>query len=238
MLALFAKILKTIFLPALAQGPCDIEYAQVKAFAVCSVSFAEHRLDLVLRDAKGISYGTLARVKKAFPEALFVGNAGMYHASTEPVGLFVQESKTRTALNLQAGQGNFFMKPNGVFWVDKQGFHVDESRSYQRRRAKAQLATQSGPMLLMDGARHPAFRRGSKHQKIRNAVGVSPDAQRAFFVISMVPVSFWEMSGIFVDKLGVKDALYLDGVVSSIWAPGLSREGTSRLGPMFVVRRR
>lgn len=238
MLTLVATILKALFLPALAQGPCDLAYANTKPFAVCEVSHAQHRIDLVLRDTTGARYGTLERVKQAYPDAIFLGNAGMYHASGEPVGLFVADKKTRTPLNLTKGSGNFFMKPNGVFWIDKRGFHVEQSERYPPNQARPQLATQSGPLLLLDGARHPAFRQGSKHQKIRNGVGVSVDGQSAFFVISLVPVSFWDMSELFMSTLGVKNALYLDGVVSSIQAPGLRRQGTHQLGPIFVVRAR
>lgn len=236
MYSLLAKLFKTLLLPAIAQGPCEIRYVETKSFAVCEVRYEKHKLSLVLEDETGKPYATLARVQKAYPDAIVLGNAGMFHPSLAPVGLFVQQGKTRSKLNLSAGEGNFFMKPNGVFWMDRQGFHVDESQAFGRRRPKAQLATQSGPMLLIKGKRHPAFRKGSKHQKIRNGVGVSEDGQRAYFVISMVPVSFWELSTLFQDKLGVQDALYLDGVVSSIWAPGLQRRGASRLGPIFVVR--
>lgn len=238
MLALVLKALGAILFPALATGPCEIAYAQGKPFAICTVERQKHRIDLVLRSADGSLYGSLTRVKKAYPKAVFLGNAGMYHASGEPVGLLVQDAKTLSPLNRDAGHGNFFMKPNGVFWIDQKGFHVDESMAFDRQPHQVKLATQSGPMLLIKGKRHPAFRQGSKHQKIRNGVGVSKDGQVAYLVMSLVPVSFWQMSGVFSDRLDVQDALYLDGVVSSMMAPGVAREGGRQLGPIFVVRAR
>lgn len=238
MLGLLVKLLKIMLLPGLAQGPCDIEYFEAKPFALCRVRFSEHRMNLVQREASRSRYPTLVRVQKDFPDAVYLGNAGMFHANGDPVGLLVEQGQELAPMNLSSGQGNFFMKPNGVFWVDGRGYHVDASQEYQRVRPRARLATQSGPLLLDRGVKHPAFRLGSKHQKIRNAVGVSLDGQTAFFVVSMLPVNFWQLASFFQDKLGVQDALYLDGVVSSILAPGFAYQGTRRLGPIFVVRAR
>ena len=50
-------------------------------------------------------------------------------------------------------------------------------------RPKARFATQSGPMLVIDGALHPAFIVNSNDRKPRNGVGVlSP--QEVHFVIT------------------------------------------------------
>ena len=98
-----------------------------------------------------------------------------------------------------------------------------------------QLATQSGPLLLRNGRVHPAFREGSANRLFRNAVGVpSPDA--ALFVISEAPVNFHEFATLFRDVLRCPDALFLDGTISSLFAPDLKRNDFRMdLGPILGV---
>jgi uncharacterized protein YigE (DUF2233 family) len=79
------------------------------------------------------------------------------------------------------------------------------------------LATQSGPMLLIDGAIHPAFREGSSNLNIRNGVGLLPD-NRLIFAMSGKPVNFYTLASWFRDR-GCRNALYLDGFVSRTWLP-------------------
>jgi len=54
-------------------------------------------------------------------------------------------------------------------------------------------------------------------------VGVSEDGQRAVFVISDQSVTFHRFARFFRDGLGLNRALYLDGSVSRLYAPGLER---------------
>src|SRR5690606_41658138 len=99
----------------------------------------------------------------------------------------------------------------------------------------ARWATQSGPMLLIDGEMHPRFAEDGTSRLMRNGVGVRDDA-RAYFVISAGFVSFGRSARFFRDELGCPNALYLDGSVSSLWAPDLDRrDETDDLGPMVAV---
>ena len=67
------------------------------------------------------------------------------------------------------------------------------------------------------------------------SVGVA-DERNAYFVISDDPVSFGRLARLFRDGLGCRNALYLDGNVSSLWYPaGGRQDATSRLGPFVVV---
>jgi len=51
-------------------------------------------------------------------------------------------------------------------------------------------------------------------------------------------VTFHEFAQFFRDTLGCRDALYLDGSVSSLYAPQLGRaDRRAKLGPMFGVTR-
>jgi uncharacterized protein YigE (DUF2233 family) len=147
----------------------------------------------------------------------FIMNGGMYHQDLSPVGLYVEEGQTRFPLNLDRGWGNFFLQPNGVFFVTDQGKPgILPSQSYPPL-ANIRFATQSGPMLVIGGRINRRFRPSSDSRRIRNAVGVSEEG-KVWFVLSREEVSFYELAA-FLQSLGAEDALYLDGTVSNAYTP-------------------
>jgi uncharacterized protein YigE (DUF2233 family) len=110
-----------------------------------------------------------------------------------------------------------------------------ESSEYPGIRERVILATQSGPLLLRGGRMHPAFRENSTSRLVRNGVGV-PSADTAVFVMSEVPVTFHEFATLFRDRLHCPDALFLDGTISSVYAPALKRDDFRMdLGPIIGV---
>ena len=134
-----------------------------------------------------------------------------------------------------ASRDNFGMLPNGVFCTGgAKPFQVIESRAFADARPDCRLATQSGPMLVIDGDLHPRFLVDSDSRHVRNGVGVSPDGQTAWFAISDRAVTFHEFGRLFRDGLGVRDALYFDGSISRLYAPGVNRADFGRsLGPII-----
>jgi len=166
---------------------------------------------------------------------LFAMNAGMFERDMSPVGLLVIDGQQLGPLTLARGFGNFFLKPNGVFMVTDAGARVLESSEYPEWKGKVLLATQSGPLLLQHGAMHPAFIAQSTSRLIRNGVGVSASGE-VVFAISETPVNFFEFATFFHDVLHCPDALYLDGNVSSLYAPAIGRnDARARLGPIIGV---
>ncbi|MFG6486063.1 phosphodiester glycosidase family protein [Roseateles sp. BYS78W] len=206
-------------------------------FTVVRVDVA--RLELFWQDDKGQPLRRLDRLaawQKAQGKTLTFGmNAGMYHADAAPVGLLVIDGRELSPLNLADGQGNFFLKPNGVFFIDATGAHVADAADYAAAAHDGvRLATQSGPLLLKHGQIHPAFRPSSASRYIRN--GVCAQGGQVVFVISERPVTFHEFASFFLDELHCQDALYLDGAVSSLWSPRLGRnDHLHELGPLFGV---
>jgi len=205
-------------------------------FTVVRVDAA--KLGLFWRDDQGQPLRRLDRLaawQKTQGRALTFGmNAGMYHADASPVGLLVIGGRELAPLNLGDGQGNFFLKPNGVFLVDGQGAHVVDAVDYPALKDGVRLATQSGPLLLKGGQIHPAFRPSSASRYVRN--GVCAQGREAVFVISERPVTFHEFASFLRDELHCQDALYLDGAVSSLWEPRLGRKDRwHELGPLFGV---
>lgn len=115
-------------------------------------------------------------------------------------------------------KSNFGMLPNGVFVVDEEGASVVDTVDWKRDADGVWLATQSGPALVLDGVLHPAFNPESSNVNLRNGVGVR-DGQHVVFVVSEEGVRFHDMATLFRDALGCPNALYLDGLVSSLHGP-------------------
>ena len=159
----------------------------------------------------------------------------MYHGDFSAVGLFVADGRQFVPLNTANGEGNFFLKPNGVFAVTEAGARVMESSEYPTLRERVLLATQSGPLLVHGGRIHPAFNAKSKSRLLRNGVGV-PSAEIAIFAISEAPVTFHEFATLFRDKLHCRDALFLDATVSSLYSSELKRSDfRMELGPIIAA---
>lgn len=208
-------------------------------YTVVKIDVRKERLELFLHDDSGAPFKRFDRLEAWLAarnrQLVFAMNAGMYHADFSPVGLLVQEGREEAPLNLAAGAGNFFLKPNGVFLVSDAGPRVVESSEYAALpKEGVRLATQSGPLLLRRGVVHPAFIQDSDSRKIRNGAGVS--GHTAIFVISEQPVNFYEFALYFRDVLHCRDALYLDGTVPALHSLALRRSDFTReLGPILGV---
>jgi uncharacterized protein YigE (DUF2233 family) len=213
-----------MLLPFAAAAGCrDLQF-EALSYTVCEVSAAQD-LRLFQSGPDG-AYGSFNAVEEALAakgETLGFGmNAGMYHPDLRPVGLYIEEGVEKAPLVTREGPGNFALLPNGVFCIGE-GLRVIESLAYKAAPPKCRFATQSGPMLVIDGALHPKFTAGSESLHIRNGVGTSDDGKTAYFAISNQPVNFYDFARLFRDKLGVKNALYLDGAISRLLAPEIGR---------------
>jgi uncharacterized protein YigE (DUF2233 family) len=194
--------------------PCEFLSFEGSQFTVCTVDPKQHRIELVRLDPSGKPWGSLKRFVVA-QSPLFAMNAGMYHEDLSPVGLYIERGAQIRALNLEVGLGNFFMKPNGVFGVNNDGKpFVQTSEDYANLGVVPVFATQSGPMLVIDGQIHPRFEPDGTSRNIRNGVGINQNGQ-VFFVISREPVSFGKFARLYRDGLNCQNALYFDGVVSA-----------------------
>ncbi|HEX7312790.1 MAG TPA: phosphodiester glycosidase family protein [Pyrinomonadaceae bacterium] len=207
-------------------------------FTTVRVDARTERLELFLRDDAGRAFKRFDRLKTWLAgrsERLrFAMNAGMFEPDLSPVGLLVQDGQQVSPLNLSDGTGNFFLKPNGVFFVSQSGPGIVESTEYPALAQGVRLATQSGPLLVRNGALHPAISAASTSRLLRNGVGVSGDT--IMFVISEQPVNFYEIATYFRDELHCRDALYLDGVVSSLYSIDLQRnDSRADLGPIVGI---
>ena len=207
-------------------------------FTVVRVDTASQQLRIFWRDDRGKPLRRLDRLAAWLQgrnkKLVFGMNAGMYHADGPPVGLLVIAGQELAPLNLASGEGNFFLKPNGVFLLTAKGPRVVDAMDYEQAREGVRFATQSGPLLLKDGQIHGSFNANSASRYIRN--GVCALGSQAIFVISERPVTPHEFASFFRDELHCREALYLDGAVSSLYSPALRRnDRLGELGSLFGV---
>jgi uncharacterized protein YigE (DUF2233 family) len=119
-----------------------------------------------------------------------------------------------------------------VFYIKGDQVGVAATEAYVKLNEKPDFATQSGPMLVIDGKIHPKFSETGMSYKMRNGVGML-DAHTAIFVISENAVNFYDFAKLFQDRLKCANALFFDGTVSSLYSPELDRnDGFAALGPM------
>jgi uncharacterized protein YigE (DUF2233 family) len=234
--AALAGLALLLALPARAEdAPClDIRFEGAD-YTVCTAA-AGSDLRLFHAAPDGSLLGTFEAVEAQLAAEgaglVFAMNAGMYHADRAPVGLLVIDGVERAGIVTRAGPGNFGMLPNGVFCIGET-FAVVESRAHAAAPPGCRHASQSGPMLVIDGALHPRFLPDSDSRYIRNGVGVSPDGGTAWFAISRDRVTFHQFARLFRDHLGAQDALYFDGNISRLHAPGLGRSDAGfPMGPI------
>jgi uncharacterized protein YigE (DUF2233 family) len=169
----------------------------------------------------------------------FAVNGGMYDDAGRPIGYFVKDGERLQRLNRNPGPGNFHLLPNGVFFGTDGEWQVMTSEDFvETVEERPQFATQSGPMLLIDGELHPDISPDGASRKIRNAVGVD-DAGRAHFLISEAPLSMGKLARFYRDVLNVENALFLDGTVSQLWDPAKDRiDSGIPVGPLIVVEKK
>jgi uncharacterized protein YigE (DUF2233 family) len=208
-------------------------------YTVCRFDPDKVGIRLHLADPKGQIYGAFDPLRRQLwaerRVLLFAMNAGMYHDDRSPVGLFVEYGHVLKPAVTGGGWGNFHLLPNGVFLMKDGRAEVMETLAFRKRGSTPDFATQSGPMLVIAGKLHPRFLADSDSLKIRNGVGVD-DAGRVFMVISKVPVRFYDFATLFRDRLGCRNALYLDGSISSAFIADQNRnDRVFPMGPIVSV---
>lgn len=218
---------------------CDIRSFEGNRFTVCEVDTTQEDLQLFLKDDTGKILGQFSDIEAHLPEGKtlpFAMNAGMYHPDRRPVGYYLEDGVEAQKLFTKASPGNFGLLPNGVFCIGAGRADVFETLDFAARNPNCRYATQSGPMLVIDGALHPRFLENSTSRFVRNGVGTSENGARAVFAKSENSVTFHEFGRFFRDVLETPQALYFDGKVSRVHSKQLDRSDPGFwLGPIVGV---
>lgn len=178
-------------------------------------------LQLYWKNDEGEILKSIANLK-SFVESkksklVFAANAGMYKSDFTPQGLFIQNKKVITPIDTGNGYGNFYLKPNGVFYINKDNNALVSTTNNFKMNDNIKFATQSGPMLVVNGEIHTAFKQGSSNLNIRNGVGILPN-NHILFAMSKKEINFYDFA-LYFKTQGCKNALYLDGFVSRTYLP-------------------
>jgi uncharacterized protein YigE (DUF2233 family) len=209
------------------------------SYVACAFDLRKHDLRLFLNDSDGAPYGSFRALKadlsKQGHTLPFAMNGGMYHRDRSPVGYYVEGRRKLNEAVTGPGPGNFHMRPNGIFFIEGETVGVMETRAFLKRSRRPDYATQSGPMLVIDGKLHPRFIAGSDFKKRRNGVGII-NRHAVVFAISDSAVSFHDLATLFRDRLACRNALFLDGTISSLHAPEIGRSDFIwPVGPIIAV---
>lgn len=205
------------------QSALAVEYRQIEntaddQFEVIEISNL-NQLRLFLKNPKNNQYyksfDNIQHQLKSCEQLTFAMNAGMFHSNFSPVGLYIEQGNVIQALNEDSGWGNFFLQPNGVLAWNKRQAVIWTTEQYKAKAFQPDYATQSGPMLVMNGKINPLFLANSDSKKIRNGVGIKNN--KLYFVISKNRVNFYNFAEFFQKNLKVEQALYLDGSISSLY---------------------
>lgn len=219
-----------------ATAACSTEEHEGRSYDVCRFNPAEQPLGLFNLGADGepiANFSSLAAHLASDGKRLtFAMNAGMFDEKLRPVGLYVENGQTLKKLNRRNGYGNFHLKPNGVFLIENGKAAVMETEAFAKSGRKPDFATQSGPMLVINGKIHPKFSETGTSAKVRNGVGVTHSGE-VIFALSENAVTFHAFARFFRDALKTPNALFLDGTISSLYSTDLRRnDGFLPLGPM------
>ena len=229
---LSALLLLSFSFAAIVSGE-EVKFRGAK-FTVYRVDPAKEKLELFWKNEKGEFHNTFEHLEAALKpkgkRLKFAVNAGIYAPGFLPEGLHVENGKQLRSLNLKNAPGNFYLKPNGVFFIKTDGAAgVLEAKRFQRSKQRVKLAVQSGPLLLDHGRVHHKFNEPSPNLLLRNGVGV--DAQgRIVFACSdrselgkVGRINLYGFAMLF-KKLGCENALFLDGDISEMFIRGETGE--------------
>ena len=166
-----------------------------------------------------------------------VMNGGIFEPGGIPSGLLIQNGQTLRPLNTNKGKGNFFLKPNGIFYISPAGAFVVPTETYLLKKANAEQAIQSGPLLLFNGKIHSKFNKGSQSRLHRNGVGVLENGKVVFVMTDFDSKKFpnlYEFAQMF-RYLGCNNALFLDGDLSQMKSGKDIYKPNNALGSMIAI---
>jgi len=207
----FLKTLTRLLFIFLISLPVHANVSDTESFLTFIVNPDKQKLQFFLKDKKGNNYGNFTNLKESVEhegeKLIFSTNGGMYNKKFQPIGLYIEDGVVITPANRRKkGYGNFHKGLAGV----QQTVHFKDYTDIK-------YATQSGPMLVIDGKIHSKFSKNSKHTNIRNGVCVLPNGN-ILFVMSKEKVTLYHFATFFKEHK-CNNALYLDGFVSKTYLP-------------------
>lgn len=190
-------------------------------FVVYPVDTKNEKIEFFWKDHRNQPLRNIENLKKYVntknQNLKFAMNGGMFIENNIPKGLYIENFKTLHPIDTLSGKGNFYLQPNGIFYRTKSNESVILATENFKTDADIQFATQSGPMLIINGKINPIFQENSGNLHIRNGVGILKNGDPVL-VMSKKKINFYHFASFF-KSLGCTHALYLDGFVSRAYFP-------------------
>src|SRR5689334_6995947 len=90
-------------------------------FVTYKVDVKKSDLRLYWKNDKNELFNSLGNLKTWVEsnnkKLLFAMNGGMYMEDRSPLGLYIENTRQLRKLNTAHGSGNFYLQPNGVFFI-------------------------------------------------------------------------------------------------------------------------
>ncbi len=228
-------------MPVAAEEPIQPEKKVIDGVEYHLMTVDPQRIRIVWKGDDGKALRTFPEAAKYFESkgtpAQVLCNGGIFEPGGIPSGLMVQDGKQLKPINRKDGEGNFFLKPNGVFLVGLHGAMVIDAKHYPPQGVPVRDAVQSGPILLSGGKIHPKFNPKSKWRLIRNGVGVNREGKvvlaKTDFHSEKLP-TLWEFAKLF-QTLECDNALFLDGDLSQMRSGEDLKKRSNRFGSIIAV---
>ena len=213
---------------AITTGGKTIEYQGI-TYYLYEPDFSTQEVIFQYRNDEQNTSQSIAAIEAEYGERLaFATNGGIFKTNLEPVGLLVYQGKEMFPLNTNSGPGNFYLKPNGVFYVNRFGSPnvmntQTFAQAFKNDYRNISWALQSGPMLFTGGNINPAFNPNSSNRYIRSGVGlVNYREKRIVFALSKTPVTLYQFADFMRNGLKCTHGLYLDGNISQMYNPDIN----------------
>jgi uncharacterized protein YigE (DUF2233 family) len=238
-----AAIVPILSFAAPKQSDTGVQIRQLEhqgnKYVVVSVDLKKAKLKMFWKDKQNQPFKTFQKLEQHLTKngvkLLAAMNAGIFDKTYTPLGLHIQRGQKLHKLNSRTNAfGNFYMQPNGIFFLDARGANILSTQDFVRSQANAIEATQSGPMLVLNNKINSKFQKNSSNQLVRNGVGVETGS-RVHLVIAQSWVSFYEFAAFFKDVLHCPNALYLDGNISGLYLPSSSFDSMGNYAGMIGI---
>lgn len=208
-----------VFLLSLRTAEAQMDTTQILSY---EVDPQQQNLRFFWKSEDGHTYLNFRSLRESLKgkglDLVFAMNGGMYLPDHSPQGLYIENGEQLAPPDTtDEAYGNFYLQPNGIFFLTTEQVPVVCVTEDFPPADSVLYATQSGPMLVIDGELHPKFTKGSSNLHIRNGVGILPNGN-VLFAMSKEKINFYDFATYFLQR-GCRNALYLDGFVSRAYLP-------------------
>lgn len=209
-----------------------------KTFDIAKISQEKiNNIKFFFKDEKDQKFNDFTTLKNHLKEKnetlIFATNGGIFSKTGNPMGLYIENNKKIFEIDESDGEGNFYLKPNGIFLIKDNEAKIIETSEFQDD-SNIIYALQSGPLLVQNDSINPAFKENSQNKYIRSGVGIREDGS-IIFVISNGAVTFYEFASFFKDELHCKNALYLDGAISEMFVSQFREYNDKEFGAIIGI---